>query len=89
MPCVEVEGLERLEGAAKVALCRQDDRPRSRQGHIDPWTREGPSPVLQPGQRVAGTIEVAELDEQLGVKRLRAIEQAVADADLIKQPSHP
>jgi hypothetical protein len=46
---VEVEGLDRLEGAAKVSLCCQDDRPRPRQRRIDPGTREGPSPLLQLG----------------------------------------
>ena len=44
--------------------------------------------MFQPGQRFPGAVELAELDEQLGVERLGAIEQAVADADLIKQPSH-
>src|SRR6185312_13246028 len=77
-----VEGLDRRQGAAQVPFCRQDDRPRPRQRHIDPGTREGPSPVLQPGQRFPGAVEVAELDEQLGMEWLGTIEQAVADADL-------
>jgi hypothetical protein len=86
--CVEVERLECLEGTAKVSFCRQDNRLRPRQCHIDPGTREGPAPVLQPDQRFPGAVELAELDQQLGVERLRAIEKAVPHADLIKQPPH-
>ena len=68
---VEFEGFEGPEGAAKVSFCRQDDRPRPRQCRIDPGTREDLSPVLQPGQLFPGPVELAELNEQLGVERFR------------------
>ena len=78
----------RRQRGRHVVLCREHERSRPRERHVDPEAREPPPPLLEPLQGLLGPVELAECEQRLDLKRLAPVEQRFCHPHRVVRRSH-
>src|SRR5207247_7963492 len=81
----EIKLIQRAQCRCCVARRGEDKRPGTGKCDVDPCSRDRPPALLKPGEHLTGTVELPKSDQRLDAERVGTAEQAVLDADPVKQ----